>query len=68
MQEIKLKFQIPPDRLDAVRDRLNALSETPPDSLVMHAAYLDTPDSALARHRMALRVRREGDVRAGLRS
>lgn len=59
MQEIELKFQIPPDRLDAVRDAVQqAATNIAP--LGLQAAYFDTPESLLARHKMALRVRREG--------
>jgi inorganic triphosphatase YgiF len=66
MQEIELKFQIPAEQLAGVREAITALSQlprpdAPPASITMHAAYFDTADNALARHKMALRVRREGD-------
>ena len=60
MQEIELKFQVPPDRLDALKAALLALPQASATPLAMHAAYLDTPDSRLAARKMALRVRREG--------
>jgi triphosphatase len=61
MNEIELKFQIPEGCVDAIRACIT--SEAGPDArepLPLHAAYFDTPDSTLARHKMALRVRREG--------
>lgn len=59
MQEIELKFQIPPDRVEAVRSAVaQAAANIAP--LGLQAAYFDTPESLLAQHRMALRVRREG--------
>jgi triphosphatase len=66
MQEIELKFQIPAERVAGVRLAIDALARqnTPgqtPTALPLHAAYYDTPDNALARQKMALRVRREGD-------
>jgi inorganic triphosphatase YgiF len=66
MQEIELKFQIPTERIAGVRQAIEALARqnTPgqtPTPLPLHAAYYDTPDNALARQKMALRVRREGD-------
>lgn len=59
MQEIELKFQIPPSQADAVREAV-AGAGTSIEPLALQAAYFDTADSHLARHKMALRVRREG--------
>lgn len=56
MNEIELKFQIPAGQVAAIRAEIGALQALP-----LHAAYFDTPDHQLACHRMALRVRREGD-------
>lgn len=55
--ELELKFQVPVDRLAALRRAVATRS-----AQVQHlaAGYVDTPDEALARARMALRVRREG--------
>jgi inorganic triphosphatase YgiF len=66
MQEIELKFQIPAERLASVRQAIESLAgqagaQALPAAITMHAAYYDTADNALARQRMALRVRREGD-------
>lgn len=60
MQEIELKFQVPAGQLAAVKTALLALPGAEPQALAMHAAYFDTPDNRLARHKMAVRVRREG--------
>lgn len=65
MQEIELKFQIPADALDAVQAELACLDEgsrNPLGALALRAAYFDTPQRHLARSRMALRVRQEGDA------
>lgn len=57
MNEIELKFQIPAAQVEAIRADIGAAQALP-----LHAAYFDTPDHRLAHHRMALRVRREGDA------
>lgn len=57
MNEIELKFQIPAAQVEAIRADIGATQALP-----LHAAYFDTRDHLLARHRMALRVRREGDA------
>lgn len=59
MQEIELKFQIPASQVDAVREAV-ASAAASIEPLALQAAYFDTADSRLARHKMALRVRREG--------
>ena len=55
--EIELKFQIPAQRLAAVR-RAVATRTAVVEPLA--AVYFDTPDEWLARSRVALRLRREG--------
>ena len=57
MQELEIKLQIPPDRLNAVRAELE---RAPVQHVHLQAAYVDTDDRRLAAARMALRVRREG--------
>ncbi len=61
MQEIELKFQIPPGALAPLLAEIRRLpdGERPPQKL--QAAYFDTPDRRLARARAALRVRQEDD-------
>lgn len=61
MHEIELKFQIPAERLAAVRTELGRLGADLAAPLTLQAAYFDTPDRRLAQTRSALRVRREGD-------
>lgn len=57
MQEIELKFGIPPDRLAAVR---RAVLRPGMPALRLRAAYYDTPDGRLAAAGIALRLRHEG--------
>lgn len=57
VQELEIKLQIPPDRLNAVRAELE---RAPVQHVHLQAAYVDTDDRRLAAARMALRVRREG--------
>ena len=59
MQEIELKFQIPPEQVHSVREAV-AQAAVGIEPLALQAAYFDTADSQLAAHKMALRVRREG--------
>lgn len=61
MHEIELKFQIPAERLAAVRAELARLGADLSAPLILQAAYFDTTDRKLAQARSALRVRREGD-------
>jgi len=61
MHEIELKFQIPEERLAAVRAELGRLGAELDAPLILQAAYFDTTDRQLAQARSALRVRREGD-------
>jgi triphosphatase len=58
MQEIELKFQVPPE----ARARLTeALSGTDARTTRLRARYFDTTDRLLARSAFALRLRQEGD-------
>lgn len=56
MVEIELKFQLPATAREAVRTEL---AEAGARVQRLQAAYVDTPDRALARARAALRLRRE---------
>jgi triphosphatase len=58
MHEIELKFQIDAAQRNAVSNFIAGRS--PARRTRLQAAYFDTPDRALARASMALRVRREG--------
>lgn len=60
MQELEIKLQIPPARLDAVRAELERGQV---QRVHLQAAYVDTDDRRLAGARMALRVRHEGPQR-----
>lgn len=55
MGEFEIKLQVPPARVAEVEDRFATAS-----SQALHAVYFDTPDGALARQQIALRLRREG--------
>ena len=57
--ETELKFRIPPARLAAVR---RAVATRSAHLLPLAAVYFDTPGEHLARARVALRLRREGDT------
>ena len=58
MQEIELKFQVPPD----ARPRLiEALAGADARTTRLRARYFDTADRLLARSAFALRLRQEGD-------
>jgi triphosphatase len=58
MREVELKLQVPA----SVRSAVDAAvaGRTPARRTHLQAAYADTPDSLLARHQLALRMRREG--------
>lgn len=58
MNEIELKLQVPEARRAAVDAAL--AGRAPRRRMRLQAAYCDTPDRALARAGLALRVRREG--------
>ena len=58
MHEVELKLQVPGSARSAV-DKAVA-GRTPARRMRLQAAYADTPDALLARHSLALRVRREG--------
>ena len=55
--EIELKLGVPADRLPALR---RALARGTVRHERLHAEYFDCEDERLARHRIALRLRREG--------
>ncbi|HZY17944.1 MAG TPA: CHAD domain-containing protein [Ramlibacter sp.] len=58
MTEFELKLEIPVARLDEVAAEV---ASEPVQRVRLRALYLDTPDQALARHGVALRLRLEGD-------
>jgi len=58
MHEVELKLQVPASAKAAVDAAV--AGRTPARRVRLQAAYADTPDALLARHRLALRVRREG--------
>ncbi len=57
MTEFELKFEIPPARLKSVA---SAVLEGKATRQRLLASYFDTPDSALARHGIVVRLRKEG--------
>lgn len=57
MSELELKFQIPDHVLASLRAELRRRRAR---SVPMQARYFDTPDGALARHGVSLRLRCEG--------
>lgn len=57
MKEFELKFQVPSERLAEVEA---ALQRGPGRSTRLRTRYFDTPDEALARAGLVLRVRQEG--------
>ncbi|MFT3800693.1 MAG: CHAD domain-containing protein [Burkholderiaceae bacterium] len=59
MTERELKFQVPHACRDALRARLSALPAPHRRRLV--SIYVDTADGCLARHRVALRLRHDGE-------
>ena len=58
MQEIELKFLIPPAQLTKIVQKLNVKSAK---KTQMAAHYFDTQNNALAKRGIGLRIRREGD-------
>lgn len=58
MHEVELKLQVPGGARSAVDAAV--AGRTPARRMRLQAAYADTPDALLARHSLALRVRREG--------
>lgn len=58
MLERELKFHVPARQRAGLKARMRKLGA---DTIELHAHYFDTEDQALARARIALRVRREGD-------
>ena len=59
MNEFELKFQVPPGRAAAVEAALRRGHTT---EKRLYARYFDTEDEALARNRLVLRLRQEGDT------
>lgn len=57
MFETELKFQVPPERVAAVRTAMKAAA---PRRQHLQALYFDTADGTLAQAGIALRLRREG--------
>lgn len=57
MNELELKFQVPAEAQKALRRELLARGAR---STRLIARYFDTPDDLLAKHRVALRLRKEG--------
>jgi inorganic triphosphatase YgiF len=57
--EVELKFDLPPASREALL-ALPALAAGKPEHRRLRAIYFDTPDCALARAQMALRLRRSG--------
>lgn len=58
--EIELKLHVPAERWRAVEAFVRGRG-TGCETIALRAAYFDTPDNAVARARMAWRVRREND-------
>lgn len=59
MLERELKFHVPARQRAGLKARMRKLGA---ESIGLHAHYFDTDDQALARARIALRVRLEGDA------
>jgi triphosphatase len=57
MEEIEIKFQVPAEQSAALE---TALSRGTVQRTRLRARYFDTPDEALARHGLVLRLRQEG--------
>src|SRR5688572_10841141 len=60
MPEIEIKLEVDPARRDAVA-RVPALARVAATRHKLLALYFDTPGAELARRRMSLRLRRDGD-------
>jgi len=58
--EIEVKYLIEKDKIDQVRQRLNADSE-PQQKLALENLYFDTAEQLLGKHKMGLRIRRWND-------
>lgn len=57
MRELKIRFHVPPDSLQSLRQELNRHGAR---STRMIAHYFDTPGGALGSQQMSLRLRKEG--------
>jgi inorganic triphosphatase YgiF len=58
-KERELKLEVPDAAWDGLAQALLALGAHP---VALHATYFDTDDGKLAKHRIAVRMRREGDA------
>ena len=59
MTEIELKFELPPEAQESFGS-VRALAGAQPERTRLFAMYFDTPGHELAKHEMAMRLRRSG--------
>jgi inorganic triphosphatase YgiF len=57
MRELEIRFHVPPDSLQSLRQELNRHDA---HSTRMIAHYFDTPGDSLGSQQMSLRLRKEG--------
>lgn len=60
-QEIELKFIVDTQRIESLREKLNAMSQEQHDVRKLVNIYYETADNFLRRHNMGLRIRGNGD-------